>query len=141
MELHGDETGFDILEKLTSIDFKVIFTTAYNKYAIQAIKFSALDYLLKPIDEEQLQQAVKKYIAEKTVTNLLQRDALISYYGGYQHAKIGLPTTGGYSLVYVRDILYCQGESSQSSIFMSDKKHTVVNRTLKECDELSLIHI
>src|SRR6187200_3284910 len=69
VELHGDETGFDILEKLTSIDFKVIFTTAYNKYAIQAIKFIALDYLLKPIDEEQLQQAVKKYIAEKTVTN------------------------------------------------------------------------
>ncbi|MBK8833032.1 MAG: response regulator transcription factor [Saprospiraceae bacterium] len=136
VELNPPETGFDILRKLASIDFKVIFTTAYNQYAIPAIKFSALDYLLKPIDEEQLQQAVKKYLHEKSATSILQRDSLLSYNHGYDHAKIGLPTVGGYSLVFVRDILYCQGESSQASIYMADKKQIVVNRTLKECEEM-----
>lgn len=136
VELNPPETGFNILEKLASIDFKVIFTTAYNQYAIQAIKFSALDYLLKPIDEDQLRIAVKKFINEKSITSTAQRDSLLSYNEGYQQAKIGLPTMDGYSLVHVYDILYCQGESSQSSIYMQDKKHIVVNRTLKECEEM-----
>ncbi len=136
VELNPPETGFNILEKLAFIDFKVIFTTAYNQYAIQAIKFSALDYLLKPIDEDQLRIAVKKFITEKSITSTAQLDSLLSYNEGYQHAKIGLPTIDGYSLVHVHDILYCQGESSQSSIYMKDKKHIIVNRTLKECEEM-----
>lgn len=136
VQLHPPETGFDILEKLASIDFKVIFTTAFDQYAIQAIKFSALDYLLKPINEDELKLAIRKYILERMATSNLQRDSLLSYQEGYQEAKIGLPGATGYALVPVRDIIYCQGESSQASIYMTGPRHDVINRTLKECEEM-----
>ena len=136
VELHAPETGFDILQKLAHIDFKVIFTTAYNKYAIQAIKFSALDYLLKPINEDELKLAIRKFIAERSVTSNLQRDSLLSYQEGYQDARIGLPGANSYALIPVREIIYCRGESSQSSIFMTGQRHDVISRTLKECEEM-----
>ena len=136
VELNTPESGFDILQKLASIDFKIIFTTAFNQYAIQAIKFSALDYLLKPIDEDQLRQAIDRFIADRRSSSSLQRDSLFSFQGGYSQARIGLPTVDGLTLVNVRDIVFCKGESSQASIYMSDKKHLVVNRTLKECEEM-----
>ena len=125
VELHAPETGFDILQKLAHIDFKVIFTTAYNKYAIQAIKFSALDYLLKPINEDELKLAIRKFIAERSVTSNLQRDSLLSYQEGYQDARIGLPGANSYALIPVREIIYCRGESSQSSIFMTGRSMCV----------------
>lgn len=136
VELHTPETGFDILRKLASIHFKIIFTTAYNEYAIQAIKFSAIDYLLKPINEEELREAVKKFIQDRNVSNLSQRDSLLSYQQDYHEAKIGLPTLNGYNLVPVQNVLYCKGESAQSMVFMTGNQKELVNRTLKECEEI-----
>ena len=103
---------------------------------MQAIKFSALDYLLKPINEEDLRLAVRKYIAEKTVSQIAQRDSLLSYLQDYQQAKIGLPNQHGFELVHVKDIMYCGGESAQAMIYLVNKQKQLVSRTLKECEEL-----
>jgi len=136
VELHGTETGFDILEKLISIDFKVIFTTAHNKYAIQAIKFSALDYLLKPIDEEELKFAIRKFIIDRGVTSISQKESLLAYTQDHQNVPIGLPSLEGITFIPVGEIAYCKGESSQTSVHTTNKKEKIVNRTLKECEEM-----
>jgi two-component system LytT family response regulator len=136
VELHKPETSFDILARLSTINFKIIFTTAYDQYAMQAIKFSAVDYLLKPINEDDFRVAIKKYIAERNASPLAQRDSLLSYLQDYQQAKIGLPNQGGYELVHVKDIMYCAGESAQAMIYLIDGKKELVSRTLKECEEM-----
>lgn len=135
------ETGFDLLTKLKEINFEVIFTTAYTEYAIKAFKFSAIDYLLKPIDIEELRKAVEK--VERRVNNsmtsrlthLLQN----LKQGSNENSKIALPTLEGLVFVNVKDILYCEASSNYTSIVTNDEKY-VVSKTLKEYDELLSEH-
>jgi two-component system LytT family response regulator len=135
------ETGFDLLTKLKEINFEVIFTTAYTEYAIKAFKFSAIDYLLKPIDIEELKKAVAK--VEKRVTNNtasrltelvqnLKRESSDNF-------KIALPTLEGLVFVNVKDILYCEASSNYTKIFTANDKY-LVSKTLKEYDELLSDH-
>lgn len=135
VELTHPETGFDILRKLSSVHFKVIFTTAYNQYAIQAIKFSALDFLLKPIDEEELRAAVHRFITSQQGMSSAQHQSLLTYHPGDQNSRMGFPDLQGTQFVPVRDIVFCEGESSQASIHLASGKKLVVSRTLKECEE------
>jgi two-component system, LytTR family, response regulator len=136
VELNGKETGFHILQKLALIDFKVIFTTAFDKYAIQAIKLSAIDYLLKPIDEDELRKSVLRFMSNRLTTSPEQHHAIVTHRYNDQQSKIGLPVIDGLEFVQVSDILFCKGESSQASIHMEGGKQHIVSRTLKECDTL-----
>ncbi len=135
-----NETGFDLLEHYDKINFGVVFTTAHSEYAIKAIRFSAIDYLLKPIDIEELQNAIKK--AQKQLDNdsqfknklevLLQNlkpDNTANY-------KIALPTTNGLVFIKIRDILYCQGESNYTVIHTINDKKYMVSKTLKDYEEM-----
>lgn len=136
VELNYGETAFDILRNLASIDFKIIFTTAYNQYAIQAIKFSALDYLLKPIDEDELKTAVQKFASERNTTSPAQHQALMNYQPGNQNAKLGLPELNEVIYVRVSNILYCQGQSAQSFVHLTDGSKRLISRTLKDFEEM-----
>ena len=135
------ETGFDLLTKLKEIDFEVIFTTAYTEYAIKAFKFSAIDYLLKPIDIEELKKAVAR--VEKRVSNnmtgrltqLVQNLKL----GSNENYKIALPTLDGLVFVKISDILYCEASSNYTQIFTTEEKY-LVSKTLKEYDDLLSDH-
>ncbi|HEX6223997.1 MAG TPA: LytTR family DNA-binding domain-containing protein, partial [Chryseolinea sp.] len=135
------ETGFDLLTKLQEIDFEVIFTTAYTEYAIKAFKFSAIDYLLKPIDIEELKKAVAR--VEKRVSNnmtgrltqLVQNLKL----GSNENYKIALPTLDGLVFVKISDILYCEASSNYTQIFTTEEKY-LVSKTLKEYDDLLSDH-
>jgi two-component system LytT family response regulator len=108
------ETGFDLLVRIADIDFEVIFTTAYSEYAIKAFKFSAIDYLLKPIDIEELKKAVMK-VEKRLNSNItarlteLVRNLKTTTDENY---KLALPTLDGLIFVKVSDILYCEAASN-----------------------------
>ncbi len=136
VELNSPETGFDILRNLTSIDFKIIFTTAYDQYALRAIKFSALDFLLKPIDEDELRTAISKFVAGRSFTTTIQQATLLSYQPGNQEIKIGLPVLDGSHFVPVKDILYCEGGGAQTYVYLKGGKKYLVSRTLRECEDM-----
>lgn len=135
----NDKTGFDLLKQIDTHDFEVIFTTAHDKYAVQAFKFSAIDYLLKPVDADDLQQAlekVSKKVAEKTRNDRL--DILLHNLKNTQGTtkKISIPTVNGFVFVLVTDILRCQSEINYTTIFLKDKQKITVAKTLKEFEEL-----
>lgn len=132
------ETGFDLLTKIKEITFEVIFTTAYSEYAIKAFRFSAIDYLLKPIDIEELKKAVGK--VEKRVNNSIsgRLEQLMQNLKttNTQQAKLALPTLDGLFFVKVNEILYCEASSNYTNIYTLDGKKYVVSRTLKEYEEM-----
>ena len=135
------ETGFDLLTRLKEINFEVIFTTAYTEYAIKAFKFSAIDYLLKPIDIEDLKKAVGK--VEKRVNNNMNSrlKELVQNlkFESTENYKLALPTLEGLVFIKVNDIIYCEASSNYTQIYTSEGKY-LVSKTLKEYDELLSDH-
>jgi two-component system LytT family response regulator len=136
------ETGFDLLEKLDAISFEVIFTTAHSEYAIKAFKFSAIDYLLKPIDLEELKGAlakVRKKIGQGITARLQQLMRNLRETSG-ENYKLALPTSDGLFFVKVSSIVYCEASSNYTEIVTEDGRKHVVSRTLKEYDEMLSEH-
>lgn len=130
--------GFELLENLPRIDFEVIFVTAFDHYAIRAIKFCALDYLLKPIDLLELKVAVEK-VSEKLLKareNESMEIFIQNRRNPQQVKKIALPTADKVDFVAVNEIVRCQGESNYTHIFLANGKKILVSRTLKEYEEL-----
>lgn len=130
-----DGTGFDLLEKIPIVNFAVVFATAYDQYAIQAFKFSATDYLLKPIDPDQLIKAVAKLQSELNSQSLNKKlEALFSNRNNFE--KIALPTFDGIILVKIKEIIRCQSESNYTTLFLPKGDKIVVTKTLKDFDEM-----
>ncbi len=138
VELNNGETSFDILRQLPTINFEIIFATAYDKYAVQAIKFSALDYLLKPVTEEDLTDAIYRFKQKKNTFNPKQLETLFSnLQKGTTMTQVALPTMNGLDFVPVENILYCQGEGSQTAAYLRTQALPIIlSKTLKECEEL-----
>lgn len=136
------ETGFDLLAKIKNIEFEVIFTTAYSEYAIKAFKFSAIDYLLKPIDIEELKRALGK-VERKMNGSFSQRlEQLIQNLkpATPQNFKLALPTSDGLVFIKIDDILYCEASSNYTEIYCADGKKYIVSRTLKEYEDILTDH-
>lgn len=135
----GKETGFDLLNQIPEKNFNVIFTTAYDKFAVQAIKFSALDYLLKPVDQEELNVALHKFENSNTARAL---DAQISNLllniksANQPLQRICVPVLNGLVFLNVGDIIRLKSDSNYTEFFMKDGKKIIVSKTLKEFDEL-----
>lgn len=134
----GNDTGFSLLESLPDISFEVIFVTAFDQYAIQAIRFSALDYLLKPIDPEELTCAVDKAVRitlrkqeNKRMQNLLGNAKTVD-----KQKKIALSVADKIEFVEVGTIVRCESESNYTTFFLKSGEKLIVSRTLKEFDEL-----
>lgn len=131
--------GFGLFDRITNPDFKVIFTTAYDQYAIQAIKYSALDYLLKPIDAEDLKNAVQRF--EQSVFQARRQETdlglLISALNlKNKSAKIAVPAFDGLQMLRVEEIVKCTADESYTHITLLDGSKIVVSRILKEFEEL-----
>ena len=129
--------GFDLLERVRPIAFQVVFTTAYNQYALRAIKISALDYLLKPIDIDELKAAVGKAQQQRsplwTQFELMERTRS----AGEQPPKtIALSTLEGLNFVEVADIVYCQSEGSYTNLFFLDGQSMLLSKPIKDVGEL-----
>lgn len=130
--------GFDILEQVDHFEFKTIFTTAYSDFAMKAIKFSALDYLLKPVDGEELQVAIEKI--KRTSSNDLQKQ-MMSLMENYKrkesfNKKIALSTSDGIHIYETGEILRCTSEGNYSNIHFVNGKKLMVSKTLKELENL-----
>jgi len=130
---HG--SGFDLLKKFSNPSFTVIFTTAYNQYAIQAIKFSALDYLLKPIDIEELISAISK-VEKKNAIDNERVNLLLENFDTKSNKRLALPKDGGYSIVKVENIIRCEASDNYTTFHIEDKKPILVSKTLKEFEKL-----
>ncbi|WP_431135306.1 LytR/AlgR family response regulator transcription factor [Psychroserpens mesophilus] len=126
IEIH-DKTGFDYLEQLGEFDFNLIFTTAFNNYAIKAFKYSAMDYLLKPIDSDDFSEAIKRLNKRISATDTeVQIKLLLNNLKKENHKKtIRIPTTDGFEIIEISDIIHCQAETSYTHIFTKNNKFLV----------------
>lgn len=130
--------GFELLEKLPSIDFELIFTTSYDHYAIKAIRFSALDYLLKPVDIEELTKAVQKAVSRMSHPLPQQIEILLQKLNHPTIAvnKIAIPTMEGLQMLFVESIISCESDSNYTILFLKNKQKIIASRTLKEIEEM-----
>jgi two-component system LytT family response regulator len=133
-----DGTGFDLLQQLDPVDFKVIFITAYDEFAIKAFRFSALDYLLKPVDPDELIDAVGKAgkifqddfnTQLNTLNDHLQSQDLSA-------KKLIVKTSDSIHLIDVNEILYCESDGGYTELHIFGGKRVVVSSTLKEYEDL-----
>jgi len=122
--------AFEILEKINPIDFRIIFTTGHQEFAISAIKNNALDYLLKPIDKDDLQIAIDKYF--NLIKNETPRKLVIET--SLDKAKIGIPTLNGIEFIYINEIIFCQADGNYSVLNLRNNKKYTVAKTLKEIE-------
>ena len=129
--------GFELLEQLSNISFPIIFTTSYDQYAIKAIRFSALDYLLKPIDPKELISAVKKVQEERHLPIPEQFQILLNQIQGkgVGFSKIAVPTAEGFELIYAEQIICCEANDNYTHFFLKNKNKIIACRTLKEIEE------
>ena len=130
--------GFELLEKLGNINFEFIFTTSYDQYAIKAIRFSALDYLLKPVDREELQKAVQKAAQRHQHPLSQQLDILLQKlkHPSVPVNKIAIPTMEGFQLVPAESIISCESDGNYTHLFLKGKRKIIASRNLKEIEEL-----
>jgi two-component system, LytTR family, response regulator len=137
IEMPG-HNGFDLLEMFKSIPFKVIFTTAYDKYAIKAIKYSALDYLLKPIDIDELRAAVSR-VEENYIKDIGQEKYNVLFNNikpENKRKKVAVPDVEGLVFVHLDEIVRCESDSNYTYIHLINKKKITASRTLREFEEL-----
>ncbi len=140
IEIKGGK-GFDILEKVTYEAFRVIFVTAYDSFALKAIKFSALDYILKPLDEEELTTAVRKALAEREKPLLQEQiENFFHNCNDQQNKKLVLRTAGDIHILNVREIIRCESDNSYTTFFLENGEEIVVSRGIKEYDDLLKDH-
>lgn len=134
--------GFELLEKLPAIDFDLVFTTSYDQYAIKAFRFSALDYLLKPIDREELQKAVKKVLDRMQGPLPQQLEILLQKINHVNHSiqRVALPTMEGLQMIPVSSIISCASEGNYTRFLLKNNQNIVVSRPLKEVEEMLSEH-
>jgi len=127
--------GFQLLEQLEDITFAVIFVTAYDEFAVKAFRFSAVDYLLKPVDIPDLLAAVSK-VERQQPLDYRQLELLKSQYQSGQFAqKLAVPYQGSLIFVELKEIVYCESDSNYTSIILTSGKRYLVSKTLREVQE------
>jgi two-component system, LytTR family, response regulator len=134
---HG--SGFDLLEKIPKPNFEVIFTTGFDRYAVTAIKFSALDYLLKPINIEEVKDAIskaKKRIESKHTQNNLEHLINNLRHPRDKNNKIPISVVNGFQFVPVNTIVFCQADDDYTYIYLTDGQKLTVSKNIKEFEDI-----
>jgi two-component system, LytTR family, response regulator len=134
------KNGFDLLNELDDINFEIIFVTAHNDYTLQAFRYSAIDYLMKPVDEDLLSEAVKRAAkrigANPTRNNI---DAFLYNLNRLQDPrdmKLCIPDLKGFQVIPLSDIVYCEGESSYTIFHLANGEQCTASRTIVEYELL-----
>jgi two-component system LytT family response regulator len=138
IQMH-EKDGFELLKLLPKIDFEIIFTTAHANYALEAIRWSALDYLLKPVNHIELSSALKRF--DKKNLNKFEFDKiklLLSNLdsGNSVNSKVAFPIDSGYKLVKSNSIIYCESDINYTTVYLLDGSKFVLSKTLKKIEEL-----
>ncbi len=130
-------SGFDLLERVPEINFEVVFVTAFDRYAIKAIKFSALDYLLKPINIDELVTAVNKISKKRQDKSLLYTSLFNNVRPGMEKLKrLAIPSDNEIIMQPIDDIIYCEADSSYTTLYLVNNKKITVSKTLKEFENI-----
>lgn len=134
-----NKNGFELIKLLKTINFEVIFTTAHSEFGIEAVKASALDYILKPIGYLDLLEAIKKYDSKQN--KAFQQDRLMLLienidFGSSEYHKIAFQTETGFEFVKVNSILYCEADSNYTKVVFLEGKKITLTKTLKLVEEL-----
>lgn len=137
-----DGTGFSLLEKLPKVNFRLVFTTSYSDYAITAFKYSAFDYIVKPVLIENVRSTINRIndipvLQEKQRVEVLKRNL---NRGQDADATIALPEINGFTIVKVNEIMRCEGERNYSRIYFNNGTSILVSRTLLDFDNLLTNH-
>lgn len=128
-----DGTGFDMLQQLPEIDFEIIFTTGFDTFAIQAIKYSAIDYLVKPLIAEDLREAVNRVLRKNNERN----ESIINKQpAAPRNGRIAVPDRNGLKIIQLSEIIYCEAEGNYTMFFLSDNNKILVCKTIKEYENL-----
>ncbi len=135
--------GFEMLEQFTEIPFAIIFTTSYDQYAIKAIRFSALDYLLKPIDPKELISAIHKVHIRKYSPSAEQFGMLLGKIQNKESdfTKIAVPVSEGFELIPTDQIISCEADDNYTHLHLKNKKKITACRTLKEVESWNRSHL
>lgn len=138
IELGKSQTSFDLLRRISPICFGIIFTTAYRKSALQALKLNAIDFLLKPIDEKELNTAIENFKTKnsKTDTNRIENLFRAWTHPGSQYNKMYVPAVTGCEWITVSDIVFCKSVNGQTAFVLNNKEEKITNLSLKECEEI-----
>lgn len=131
-----ERNGFELLAAFTQVPFRVIFITAYDRYAIRAIKLSALDYLLKPVDPAELKIAIAKAASAVTPVTMAQIEMVSDSRARKDLERIAIPTEEGFIFISLERIVRCGSESNYTRLYLMDGTQVVSSRTLGEYEEL-----
>ena len=133
-------SGIDMLAELSEIDFEVIFVTAHDEYMLQALQFSAVDYLMKPVDEDRLKEAVQRVEERlKGKRNSRQGETLlhnINKVGYPLEMRLCLPTQKGFTIVKLEEIIYCEAQRSYTIFRLVNNKSIIISKPLFDYDKL-----
>ncbi len=136
-----DGDGFEVLERVNLRNFEVVFTTAYNEYALKAIQFSALHYLLKPINYTELKEAVERFKTSKKDVSLDEKFKVLYDSLKNQHKKIILPTSTGLRMVELSDIVRCEANGSYTDFFLDENENLMVSKPLSNFMDILPEHL
>jgi two-component system, LytTR family, response regulator len=128
--------GFDVLNQFDQIPCKVVFTTAYDQYALKALRLNALDYLLKPIDKNDMTEVLEKYRNQSLSISKEQVKNLHFFNNGTLQDTIALSTSKGLQFVKINDIMYLEAESCYTHIIMHDKSKHLASKTMGNFEEV-----
>lgn len=130
--------GFQFLEKLNLPEIKIVFTTAYDRFAVDAFRINAVDYLIKPVDINELKTAINRVLIDRDPRN---PEILKKLFAQIQRVKsgrmkIGLPSVHGIDFIDCNEIIYCQSESNYTRIYLEDNRKILASKTLKEIGQM-----
>lgn len=132
-----DHNGLELFEQLDKINFEVIITTGHQEYAVKAVRTAALDYLLKPIDIEELEQAIGRVFAKRKQKRENKNfDIFIKNFKNVSEQQIALASSDGLTFLKVKEIIYCKGDGAYTYFFINDGSKITVSKNLKEFEEL-----
>ena len=126
------DTSFDWLMKLEKIPFELIFITSFEEFAVKAFRLAAVDYLIKPIAQEEFNLALERFRSRREKSTDQIQSLLKNLSLPREHAKIALPTLNGYLFVQIKDILRCESDNTYTTFFTADKRKILVSRPLKD---------
>lgn len=134
-----DGTGFDLIEKLNKVNFKLIFATSYSDYAIRAFKYSAFDYILKPVLAENVLATIERLPEIPVLDRKEQIQSLHESFSRNHHNSdhtIALPELNGFAIIQINSIVRCEGERNYTRVFYRDGSSVLISRTLLDFDQL-----
>lgn len=133
-----DTTGFEVLSSLGTRDFEIVFTTSHEKFALQAIKAGAIDYLVKPVQPDELKTAIEKVITRRSNPSAVQLEMLLNYFkpNKPKTRRVALTATDHLMFVEANDIIYCESDSNYTTFFLKSGEKVVISKTLKDVEEI-----